>query len=280
MTKVTAIITSYKRDIKIVERAVNSVLNQTYSNIEVLVVDDNNPGTKYAVELKKLCEYKNIIYLTQGNNKGACSARNYGIKYATGVYIGFLDDDDEWLPEKIEKQIADFEKNPNAGLIYCCGNIFNVEKNKIIGIYNENNIKAEVSFQDMLTKDYVGSTSQPLIKKVCFEEVGGFWEEQPARQDYEMWIRISQKYRICGIQDILFVHNMHDGEQISRNFNKAYVGYKNILERYKSFYCKFPKAKKSMVKTLCGVCLKKKSVKCIYYIFWYFGLSIKTLFLK
>lgn len=278
MAKVTAIITSFKRDIKIVERAVRSILNQTFSDIEVLVVDDNAPDSEYSKELKKLCKNNNITYLTQNANKGACSARNYGIKYASGDYIGFLDDDDEWMPEKISKQLAGFEKNPNAGLVYCRGNIINEETNKIIGIYNENNIKTNLSFQDMLTKDYIGSTSQPLVKKECFEKVGGFWEEQPARQDYEMWLRISQEYPIAGIEDILFIHNMHEGEQISRNFDKSYRGYKNILHRYKDSYKKYARAKKSIVKTLCGVCIKKKSIECFYYGFMYFGLTFKAFF--
>lgn len=280
MAKVTAIITSYKRDVKIVERAVNSILNQTFSDIEILVVDDNVPDSKYSAELKKLCENKDVTYLTQGANRGACSARNYGIKYASGDYIGFLDDDDEWLPKKIEMQLDAFEKNQKVGLVYCRGNIVNEENHKVIKIYNQDNIKTNLSFQELLTKDYIGSTSQPLVKKECFEKVGGFWEEQPARQDYEMWLRISQKYQIYGIQDILFNHNMHEGEQISRNFDKSYKGYKNILDRYKAAYDKYPKAKKGIARTLCGVCLKKKSFECFYYGFMYFGASIKALFEK
>lgn len=280
MAKVTAIITSYKRDVKIVERAVNSVLNQTFSDIEILVVDDNVPDSEYSAELKKLCENKNITYLTQRANKGACSARNYGIKYGLGDYIGFLDDDDEWLPKKIETQLGVFEKNPNVGLVYCRGNIVNEEKHKVTAIYNQDNIKTNLSFQDLLTKDYVGSTSQPLVKKECFETVGGFWEEQPARQDYEMWLRISQQYQIYGIQDILFNHNMHEGEQISRSFDKSYRGYKNIFDRYKDSYDKYPKAKKGIARTLCGVCMKKKSFECVYYGLMYFGASVKALFEK
>lgn len=280
MAKVTAVITSFKRDIKVVERAVDSVLNQTYPDIELLIVDDNQPDSRYSDELKELCRRKNITYLSQGANKGACSARNYGISHASGQYIGFLDDDDEWLPEKITKQIACFEKNPEAGLVYCRGNIVNEETHSIIGIYNENNIKPDMSFQNMLAKDYVGSTSQPLIKKECFEKVGGFWEKQPARQDYEMWLRIAQSYPIVGIPDILFIHSMHEGEQISKSFEKSYMGYKNILERYKDSYDKYPKSKKGIVKTLCGVCLKKKSAECFYYGLMYFGLSVKALFKK
>jgi len=277
MVKVTAIITSYKRDTEIVERAVNSILDQTFSDIEILIVDDNVPDSSYSADLKKLCEEKNIVYLTQNANKGACSARNYGIKHASGDYIGFLDDDDEWLPEKIEKQLAVFSKDPDVGLVYCRGNIVNEETRKVTSIYNENNIKTDLSFQELLGKDYIGSTSQPLVRKECFENVGGFWEEQPARQDYEMWLRISQKYKIFGIKDILFNHNMHEGEQISRSSEKSFRGYKNILERYSDAYDKYPGAKKRICKTLCGVCLRKRSPECFKYGILYLVMSLKTI---
>ena len=280
MAKVTAIITSYKREAEIVKRAVDSILNQTFSDVEVLVVDDNGSDSGYSAELKKLCEEKNITYLTQGANKGACSARNYGISHASGEYVGFLDDDDEWMPEKIEKQLKAFEEHPEAGLVYCRGNIVNEDTHEITGVYNENNIKNDLTFQDMLTKDYVGSTSQPLIRKACFDEVGGFWEEQPARQDYEMWLRIAQKYALVGIEDVLFVHNMHSGEQISRSSEKSYRGYKNILERYSDAYRQYPRAKMGIVKTLCGVCIRKRSIECLYYGFMYFGLAVKAMFKK
>ena len=166
MIKVTAIVTSYKRDISIVERAVNSILGQSFSNIEIIVVDDNDLNTSYSDALKILCEKKKIIYLTQGKNKGACSARNFGISHATGEYIGFLDDDDEWLPEKIEKQLKVFEKYPDIGIVYCRGEIVDENSGTVIGIYNQDNIKTNVTLEDILTKDYVGSTSQPLIKKL------------------------------------------------------------------------------------------------------------------
>ena len=280
MAKVTAVITSYKRDINIVERAVDSVLSQTFSDIETIVVDDNEKGSDYSSELKELCDRKNIRYLTQGGNMGACSARNYGINNASGEFIAFLDDDDEWLPEKIEKQLAVWDDDPDVGMVYCQGNIIDEESHRNLGTYNKDNIRRSLSFQDMLTKDYVGSTSQPIIKKECFDSVGGFWEKQPARQDYEMWIRISKKYSICGIDEILFNHNMHPGEQISRNYDKSYCGYINIMKRYKKAYDRFPKAKRNVVRILRNICVRKKSLKCLYYECMYIYLSFIALFSK
>lgn len=276
MSKVTAIITSYKRDSKTVQRAIDSILNQTFSDIEIILVDDNAKDSEYSPELKKLCFSKGVMYCTQGENRGACSARNYGIKKASGEYIGFLDDDDEWLPNKIEKQLACFEKNPDIGLVYCKGNIVDEGTNSIIGIYNENNIRTNLNISDLLAKDYIGSTSQPLIKKECFDKVGGFWEEQPARQDYEMWIRISQYYNLYGINDVLFNHNFHFGDQISKNYNKVYYGYRNILKRYDKYYKKYKRSKRNIVKTICGTCIKNKSIKCFYYGMLYLFLTVIT----
>ena len=107
---VTGIITSYNREAEVVEQAIQSMLNQTHPIMEVIVVDDNPNGSLFSDELLKMCsKYPLVRYLKQDGNKGACAARNLGIKNANGEIIGFLDDDDIWLPEKLEKQLKPFE---------------------------------------------------------------------------------------------------------------------------------------------------------------------------
>ena len=234
---VSAIITTYKREASVVERAVLSVLNQSYSNIEVLVVDDNQNQSEFCDKIKQMCEqYPIVRYIKQNGNKGACAARNLGIVNARGEYCGCLDDDDEWKPQKIEKQIAAFENDDDfsIGVVYCNGIIKDVDSGEERP-YNRR-FKNEVSFLDLLSGDYIGSTSHPLIRKKSALDVGLFWEEQPARQDYEMWIRLSQKYRMVGVSEPLFIHSIHQGEQISKNKKKSWVGYSNIYRRYKKQY--------------------------------------------
>ena len=101
---VSVIITTYKRDIKYIKEAIDSVLNQTYRPIEVIVIDDNGKGTDYQKRTELLClQYKNIIYSPNESNMGAQVSRNNGIILSKGNFLAFLDDDDEFYPEKIEK---------------------------------------------------------------------------------------------------------------------------------------------------------------------------------
>src|SRR5699024_3851792 len=107
--KVSIIIPTYKREIKFLSRAINSVKDQTYQHIEIVVIDDNPPQSKYRKKTMKYMEKHkndpNIVYIVNPKNLGGSLARNVGIKAATGSYITFLDDDDKYLPNKIKKQI-------------------------------------------------------------------------------------------------------------------------------------------------------------------------------
>lgn len=108
MDKVSVIIPTYKRPENLI-RAINSVLLQSYKNIEIIVIDDNNEGDEYRLETEELMkqfEYDNrVIYLKHKINKNGAAARNKGIKYVKSKYVAFLDDDDEFKIEKIRKQV-------------------------------------------------------------------------------------------------------------------------------------------------------------------------------
>ena len=241
---VTGIVTTYQREASIVENAISSMLAQTYPLLEIIVVDDNVNESRLCSQIQDMCgKYQNVIYIKQDGNKGACSARNLGIEHARGEYLAFLDDDDRWLPEKIEKQLQAFRQaDGSVGLVYCCGVRLDENTNTETDYYTSERFLKDVGFEDLLEYDHIGSTSNPLIRRVCFETVGGFWEEQPARQDYEMWLRISTQYGIVGVSEKLFVHIIHSGEQITKNKSYAQRGYINIYERYKDAYRKNPRA--------------------------------------
>ena len=248
---VSAIITTYKRDPYTVESAIQSVEKQTYDNIEIIVIDDNYNYSDYSLQIKQMCStHIGVRYIKQNGNKGACSARNLGIMNAKGDFIGCLDDDDLWLPDKISKQICMFTDN-TVGIVFCNG-IKRILETKVDKIYNPSLVDSEsiITFDDMLHVDRIGSTSHPLIRRSCFEDVGLFWEEQPARQDYEMWLRITQKYKAVGISDKLFIHTVHAGEQISKDKRKAYIGFRNVYKRYHDSFRKDPSAESFILKHL------------------------------
>lgn len=128
---VSAIITTHDRDPEIVLRAVNSVLNQTYDKIELIVVDDSSDHypKRNAVENAVKAVSSGVVYIRHAENQGPCAARNAGLAQAKGYYVAFLDDDDEWVPDKIDEQLKGFSDD-NVALVYGGITIIDEVRNK------------------------------------------------------------------------------------------------------------------------------------------------------
>lgn len=235
---ISVIITTYKREPSIISRALNSVLAQTYRDIEIIVVDDSPvdyPSRKKVETTVKDCQKVNdieISYIQHERNRGACAARNTGINYAKGEYIAFLDDDDEWLPEKLERQIQVMHSS-DAALVYC-GRIC---KNDVSGrsvVENTKYYKGNV-FTLLLYSNFIGSTSFPLLKADCLKQVGGFDEKMQSAQDYDVWLRIAENNQIDYVAEPLVIYHEHDGEQITSNPQKKISGLERLNEKYKNY---------------------------------------------
>lgn len=198
---VSAIITTHNRknDLKI---AVESVLKQTYKNIELIVVDDaSDDGTwEYGnVLIEKNIKY---IYIDKCISRGGNYARNVGIKNSTGTYIAFLDDDDEWFPEKIEKQMWCVYKNDGYGLVYT--GFTAVYDNPI---FNYHKLPNKIIEGDLLEKKlYISpyfNTSVILVKKEVIDLVGGFDENVQYWQEYELMLRLIQHTKVTFVNEPL-----------------------------------------------------------------------------
>lgn len=265
----SVIITTYQRDIAMVLRAVESVKQQTYSNIEILLIDDNPDGNKCSETLKAtFTEESGIRYIKQDGNKGACVARNLGIKMAKGYYVAFLDDDDTWEPNKAKRQIERFQEGDDTvGMVYCLGDVIDstVTPPEVKEYYTTRFFKPEVTYLDLLRGDIIGSTSQAMIKKSCIKEVGGFNKNLPARQDYEMWIRISKHYRILGVNEKLFHYYQHEEGQITKSYKKAITGYRLVYRYYKEDFNKDYLAKINILERMMDCCKGSNEL-----LFWYY----------
>lgn len=200
--KVSIIIPTYNRA-HLIERSIRSILNQTYEEFELLIVDDGSTdNTKEVVERIK---DSRIRYIPCGENGGAARARNIGIAEAQYDYIAFQDSDDEWHPDKLEKQMGVMmEASEDTGLVYCeyhyngLGGREEITPDRKIPLEQ----KRGHIFPYLLAGNMIG-TPVMLVKRECFQKVGIFNEKFPCLEDYELVLRIAREYRIEFIPECL-----------------------------------------------------------------------------
>ncbi|MEN3769003.1 glycosyltransferase family 2 protein [Priestia megaterium] len=197
--RVSVIIPTFKRPDTLI-RAVESVRKQTFRNIEILVVDDNIPEEEHRYKTEQvMMRYKdipNIKYIKHPKNLNGSAARNTGIKNASGDYIAFLDDDDEFLPDKIEKQVTKMESLDDSwGACYTNyvkkdaeGNVIQTGAEK-----REGKLKKEVLMRNL----YISAGSNLLIRREVIEKIKGFDEKFRRNQDLEFLVRIAEYYKIA-----------------------------------------------------------------------------------
>lgn len=225
-------------------QSIDSILKQTYKNMEIIVIDDNGLGSGYQQKNEALFKnYPQIRYIPNTVNSGAQYSRNHGILESKGEFLAFLDDDDLWAETKIEKQIQLFD-SPEIGMVFC--DAYRFYDNDLTDLHPYQQVTkfgVPIDFWELLHTDYIGSTSKALIRKTCLAKTGLFDLEMPARQDYEMWLRISKSYKCIGVDEPLLYYRCHRGERISTNYDKCKNSYMLLLKKYKADYNKAPKAK-------------------------------------
>lgn len=230
---VTAVITTYKRDVKTVERALKSIVKQEYSNIEVIIVNDYPDDVDLVKSLSMMIDsyrtLRKIEYIVLNKNEGACKARNAALKKARGEYIAFLDDDDEWLLNKIALQVACLEKNKDSVIVYC-NSFLDFEKEKTRRImYNQKKPEGLI-FGELLSENIVGSCTYPMFRTSELRKVGGFGEYMPALQDWELYLRLLKNGKACYLDKPLAVYYFYEGERISAHPERRTHAFE-IIER-------------------------------------------------
>ncbi len=228
---ISVIMPTYKRPYKMISRAIQSIINQTYKNFELIIVDDSPHSYENRYNVKKEIESigdERIKYIQHEKNMGACAARNTGIKSAEGEYIAFLDDDDEWLPRKLELQYKKITET-DAGLVYCLSNTIKQNKDNITSKkLRKSKMSTGWIYEELIFGNFIGSTSFVLIKKLVFDNCGYFNENLKSAQDAELWLRIAKKYKIEVIAIPLVNYYIHEGERISSNPSNKIQGLEMI----------------------------------------------------
>ena len=190
MKKVSVVIPAYNKA-ELTVKTVESVLSQTYKNIEIIVVDDGS--TDNTKDLLK--PYVGKIQYIHKDNGGACSARNVGIRKSTGEYICLIDCDDTYLPKKIEKSVAYLEKHPECGFVHTAAYLVDEKGNIITQHSHKWAHKTGWISKYLLFKNFI-CNSTVVIRKSCFEKVGLFDEEIFTPGDWDMWLRLSENYKV------------------------------------------------------------------------------------
>lgn len=208
MPLVSIIIPVFNRK-KLLERAIQSVLKQSFEDSELLVVDDgSDDGTQ---NLPVLNESK-ISYIRLEENSGVSKARNIGVKNSSGEWIAFLDSDDEWLSQKLEKQIDWCRENPQ----------FQIVQTQELWIRNGKQVNppmAQQKFQGDLfaasLQRCIITPSSVLLKRTLFEKSGGFNETFPVCEDYDLWLRITCQKQIGLLDHYLLKRYGGHSDQLS-----------------------------------------------------------------
>lgn len=242
---VTVIMPVYNGE-RYLEQAVQSALSQTYRNFELIVVDDCSTDQSTKIIEQHLSD-DHVVFLQNEKNMGVAASRNHALKFAKGDLITFLDQDDVWLPHKLEIQVAALQAHPEVGLLHA--DYARIDpKGVLLPAYRElpvdrfDNPAAPVNVRDVFAEIFISNNIQPLtsmIPRKVIDAVGSFEAELPGVDDYELWLRIALSYPIGHIQTIAGYWRRHPGQQSNQ-------GHKMLVIRIKALDLilnRFPEAK-------------------------------------
>lgn len=233
---VSVVIPTYDRP-ALLEEAVDSVREQTYPHIELIVVDDLSPTPAAETLDAHTDSSARMRIVRHETNQGANAARNTGIKAANGEFVAFLDDDDRWLPEKVERQVARFHQSSDVvGVVYTGAESINAD-GEVIYVF-EPRMRGDVTkafFRDGM----VGSFSRVMVRSSVIEEAGFLDERFPSWQDREWYLRLSRCCQFEYVREPLVVHTW-PGDQISDDFERMRdVSYPLLLEKHRSMAAEY-----------------------------------------
>lgn len=235
---VSIVIPTYSRNTTLT-RAIDSALMQTHENIEIIVVDDNPSESEWRISTQQLMmKYKEnpkICYIQNAKNMGGSGARNEGIKAARGEYIAFLDDDDEYMPEKVEKQLQCFMTTDLKKLaLVFCDSVMTYDNDKFV-CYVKPRYKGNCLYEAMVN-NCLAATSQWMAKKKALEDVGMF-TVVPCKQDATLILKLlAAGYEVDSVPEVLSKYCNYQGIKISWQGEKNLQGELLYKEKCEKLY--------------------------------------------
>jgi glycosyltransferase involved in cell wall biosynthesis len=205
--KVSVVIPAYNSE-NLIAETIESVLNQTYQNYEIVAVDDGSTDCT----LNVLRRYTPRVKILTKQNGGPASARNLAIQNSSGEYIAFLDNDDLWVEGKLEEQVAFLDKHSDIGLLFSEALMFSQENGKR-RILRKIGYTVNPTFYLLLFGNFIPS-STAVIRRACVDKVGLLNESLIGTDDYEYWMRIARTYPMAAIPKPLAYYRIHEGNYL------------------------------------------------------------------
>jgi glycosyltransferase involved in cell wall biosynthesis len=236
---VSVIIPTYKRKVEYLLRAINSIKDQTYKNIEIVIIDDNEQNSAYRYEVMSLMTQfendTNVKYIKNPKNMGGSLARNVGINVSRGEYITFLDDDDEYLPDKVEKQVEFMIKN-NCDMSFTDLKLVNTNK-EVVDYREYNNL--ELTDNKKILKyhilRHITGTSTFMYRAEKLKVIKGFDDAKMGQEFYLMLKSIENELKICYLNKCDVIAYRHTDGGISQGKNKI-NGEKALFDFKKKYF--------------------------------------------
>ena len=252
--KVSVIMPTHNRA-DLLPRAVDSVLAQTYGNYEIVIVDDCSSDNTQDV-IAGLSDPR-IRSFRHDRNRGQSAAIDTGIAHARGEYLGFLDDDDEWLPKKLEGQVALLDAaSPRVALVYGWMDRVDDSSGHVIPAYR-NTVEGDI-FERSLALSIPGPTIVLLIRSAVAREVGGMDESVLRHNDIDLICRVSQRYHAAVLTEVVArAHFAHDyermGEDNPKNLSAAADFLRSHMSKFPDELAERPRARAAVLRRLAGV---------------------------
>ena len=228
LPRVTVIIPCYNRE-RFIRETVDSTLSQTYSNIDIVVIDDGSSDGSRKI-LEDYVKQLRILEHPGKTNKGQSASINLAITSTDSEYIAILDSDDVWLPNKIEAQVEVLENDRDVGLVYTNGFVIDHAGTKLYELINDNRVDAG-NPEKILLEYYIGPPSSWLLRRSVFGIAGGFDESMRSAQDHDMAIRLAEVTKLAYIEEPLWYYRRHSNTQSWKHTKRRWkTGFK-ILKK-------------------------------------------------
>lgn len=220
---VSAIVPNYNYA-HFLRETIDSILGQTYPDIEIIVVDDGSKDNSREV----LDSYGDRVRAIYQKNAGVSAARNNGVRASTGEYLAFLDADDTWLPTKIEKQVARFAADPTLGLVHV--GVTEVDADGSVRLERLEGVEGDVSGDLLMLKraGVLGGGSGIMVPREIFDEVEGFDERMSTSADWDLFYQIAGRYPVGFVPELLIKYRVHNSNMhanvaaMERDMNLAF----------------------------------------------------------